>query len=695
MWHRQHLLEPFILRPLTRVPFIDPSASPPTWARNASPSSGRLVFRPSAWRIGTRLALIILAVQVVVFVAFALVLSTNSVRLLEAQQRQAIAAEAETLRDLIGQFDDTMLQEADRFLMTFASVVPGPYALDPEQTIEVAGQATPQFRSGETVLNANFDVPDRFTASTGGTIATVFARRGDDFVRVTTSLKKQDGQRAVGTLLDRSHPAYAAVQSGRSYRALAWLFGKPYMSKYEAVRDGTGKVVGALYVGVEVSAELAMLKNRIRRKNIGAAGHWMVVDAKPGPDQGKLLVDRHREGSKLLDARDADDKPWLSDMIEGKRGSTTHTVAAGAPPEGMVARLAAYETYPEWQWLIVGTVPLESLRAELVNKRNMFLGAGLVLALLVSAAFWWLLRRMVSVPLAAAASAARGVAAGDLATRLDSRREDEIGELMRAIDGVGQGLSGIVGTVRASASAIAASTSEIASGNADLSARTATQASSLERTVTSIEQLSATVTQNADSAQDANEAVRTTAEAARTGGAKVERVVQTMAGVHRNAQQVVDIIGMIDGIAFQTNILALNAAVEAARAGEHGRGFAVVAGEVRSLAQRSATAAGEIKTLIERTVSDLRTGNEEVQQAGEAIDDIVRRVEGIASLMGDISAASREQSQGITEVSGAVAEMDTVTQQNAALVEEAAAAAESLNHRAQELREAVEVFRLA
>nr|WP_316157688.1 methyl-accepting chemotaxis protein [Cupriavidus sp. BIC8F] len=168
-----------------------------------------------------------------------------------------------------------------------------------------------------------------------------------------------------------------------------------------------------------------------------------------------------------------------------------------------------------------------------------------------------------------------------------------------------------------------------------------------------------------------------------------------MADIHRNAQQVVDIIGMIDGIAFQTNILALNAAVEAARAGEHGRGFAVVAGEVRSLAQRSANAAGEIKHLIERTVTELKTGTEAVEQAGEAIDDMVRRVEGIAALMGDISVASLEQLQGLAQVSGAVAEMDSVMQQNAALVEEAAAAAESLYHQAQELRQAVEVFRLA
>ncbi len=657
-------------------------------------SAGRLRGLVGNWSIGTRIALVVLIVQIVAFGAFSLALSLSSMRQLEAQARDAITAESQTLRELVAQLDDTMLQQADRFLLNLASVLPGPYAVDPSQTIEVAGKATPTFRSGDLVLNNSFEVPDKFAATTGGVVSTIFARTGDDFIRVTTSLKKQGGERAVGTLLDRTSAAYTAVSSGKSYRSLAWLFGKPYMSKYEPVRDATGKIVGALYVGVNVEAEIAAVKNRIRRKKIGDDGQFIVIDTKPGADQGKVMVDRSgSEGTVQIEAKDADGKPWVRDMIAAKEGAMTHTVALGngAPTE----RLTAFVTYPEWQWLIAGSVPMASLRDELVASRNRYLAGGLLAALAVSAAFWWLLRRMVSQPLASAADVAGHLASGDLTARLDNVRNDEIGQLMRAIDGVGQGLSGIVDKVRGSVSAIAGSTSQIASGNADLSARTASQAGSLERTVASIEELSATVKQNADNAHDASAAVTSATDAARAGGSTVGRVVTTMADIHRNAQQVVDIIGMIDGIAFQTNILALNAAVEAARAGEHGRGFAVVAGEVRSLAQRSANAAGEIKQLIERTVTDLKTGNEAVQQAGTAIDDIVRRVEGIAALMGDISVASREQSQGLAQVSSAVAEMDTTTQQNAALVEEAAAAAESLHHQAQELRQAVEVFRLS
>ncbi|WP_244786409.1 Cache 3/Cache 2 fusion domain-containing protein [Cupriavidus pauculus] len=271
----------------------------------AQTSAGRV--RAGGWSIGTRIALVVLAVQVVAFGAFSLALSASSMNQLESQARDAIATESHTLRELVAQLDDTMLQEADRFMLSLAAVLPGPYAVDPSQSIEVAGKPTPAFRSGDQVLNNSFDVPDKFFAHTGGVVATVFARTGDDFIRVTTSLKKQDGQRAVGTLLDRTGAAYAAVSSGKSYRSLAWLFGKPYMSKYEPVRDSAGRIVGALFVGVNVEAELAAVKNRIRRKAIGGTGQFLVIDARPGPDQGRVMVDRSgSEGTVQLDAKDSD-----------------------------------------------------------------------------------------------------------------------------------------------------------------------------------------------------------------------------------------------------------------------------------------------------------------------------------------------------------------------------------------------------
>ena len=636
---------------------------------------------------------------VLVFGMFALAISQSSLRMLEANTQSAMHNQEAAMRDMIGLFDGTMRTEADRFLTAFADAAPGPYSVEPAQTVEVAGKPTPTFKSGangETVLNLNFTVPDKFFARTGGTIATVFARTGDDFVRVTTSLKKENGERAIGTLLDRAHPSYKALMVGEPFRGLAWLFGVPYMSKYEPVRDASGKVIGALYVGVDVRSELALLKDKIRSHGIGKTGGYFVIDGKPGADQGKVLIDhtQDREGKNLLDAKDTGGQAWVREMIARKDGTLRHTLA---DVQGGTARerLTVFTQYPDWQLVIAGTAYVDELEADLVAARNRFLLLGLTLGALLAGGLYWMLRRSVSTPLAEVVNVAQRVAAGDLTHRLPATRRDEIGQVMRAVNGVGDGLSGIVDKVRASAATIASSTGQIAAGNADLSARTEAQAGNLERTASSIEQLAATVRQNAESAHHAHDMVRSASDAASAGGQTVERLVGTMSGIHATAQKIADITGIIDGIAFQTNILALNAAVEAARAGEQGRGFAVVAGEVRSLAQRSAAAAKEIKALINRSVEEVQAGNEAARGAGDAMQDIVTRVERIAGLMGEISHASREQSKGIEEVNHAVTSMDEVTQQNAALVEEAAAAAESLRQQAQELRGAVDVFRLA
>jgi len=255
-------------------------------------------------------------------------------------------------------------------------------------------------------------------------------------------------------------------------------------------------------------------------------------------------------------------------------------------------------------------------------------------------------------------------------------------------------LRNIVGQVRSGTETIATASSEIATGNLDLSARTEQQAGSLEETASSMEELTSTVRQNSENAQQANQMALTASEVARRGGAVIADVVVTMGAIKTSADKIVDIIGVIDGIAFQTNILALNAAVEAARAGEQGRGFAVVASEVRTLAHRSANAAKEIKALIDTSVANVGEGSRQVAQAGSTMDEIVTSVMRVTDIMGEITMASREQEMGIGQINQAVSEMDTVTQQNAALVEEAAAAAQSLQEQSARLADVVSVFRL-
>ena len=317
-----------------------------------------------------------------------------------------------------------------------------------------------------------------------------------------------------------------------------------------------------------------------------------------------------------------------------------------------------------------------------------------VSALAIGAVFGWLLTRSITVPLGHAVGLARQVAAGDLTARIDVASRDEVGQLLAALKTMNDSLLKTVSAVRAGTETIVTASQQIATGNLDLSSRTEEQASSLEETASSMEELTGTVRQNADNARQANVLARNASQIAAHGGDVVSQVVSTMASINESSKKIGDIIAVIDGIAFQTNILALNAAVEAARAGEQGRGFAVVASEVRNLAQRSAGAAREIRALIADSVAKVDAGGRLVDQAGTTMQEIVEGITRVTDIMSEIASASAEQTVGIEQVNEAIAQMDSVTQQNAALVEEAAAAAASLEDQATTLARLVSVFKV-
>ena len=320
--------------------------------------------------------------------------------------------------------------------------------------------------------------------------------------------------------------------------------------------------------------------------------------------------------------------------------------------------------------------------------------AGIAAALVLVAVVHVFLRRAVLVPLDAAVERLDRVARGDLTAPVAAAGDNEIGRLLQGIARMQDSLTAMVAHVRHGAQVIGATAQEVTHGNADLSARTEQQAGSLEETASSMEELTGTVQQTAGNAAQARQLVETASTMAATGGAVMERMVETMAAIDASSRRVVDIIGVIDGIAFQTNILALNAAVEAARAGEQGRGFAVVAGEVRTLAQRSAAAAKEIKELINDSAGKVVSGTHLVREAGDSMQAMVDSVQRVSGIVVEIAEASREQSLGIEQINGAIAQMDEVTQRNAALVEESAAAAEALNVEAGNLLTTVGVFKL-
>ena len=441
--------------------------------------------------------------------------------------------------------------------------------------------------------------------------------------------------------------------------------------------------VAGLGLGVDALAK------SIGAYRIGQTGHVFLV-------RGNGAIMMHGDAS-LVDGRHFfKDMPGIGDALSqqllGGKDFAQARVEAGGD-----ARFVASAYIPELDAYVIAEVP----ESELLGPVNRAIRIATLIAVLVGGLFALaviaLVSRAIAGPVRRAATLLGEIAdgQGDLTRRMTVESTDEIGQLGLAFNRFVASLSEIVRQVRASGEAIATGSSEIAHGNHDLSQRTEEQASNLQQTAASMEELTHTVRQNADNARSAAQIVAGASESAAHGGDVVRQVVATMEHITDSSRRIADIVGVVDGIAFQTNILALNASVEAARAGEQGRGFAVVADEVRSLAQRSGTAAREIKALIARSVEEVEGGAVQVSQAGKAMDDIVAQVGRVNTLVGEIASASHEQSQGIGQVGDAVAQLDQVTQQNAALVEESAAAAESLRTQAANLAEAVRVFKLA
>ncbi|WP_431110799.1 methyl-accepting chemotaxis protein [Variovorax paradoxus] len=405
------------------------------------------------------------------------------------------------------------------------------------------------------------------------------------------------------------------------------------------------------------------------------------------------------ENKDLSSNKDANGKRLFVSFVDTVKASGAGFVPylwAKPGSDKPVPKVSYVKGFEPWGWIIGSGVYVDTVQTTIMGRIiALSIGAAVLAAGLL--VLGWaisrgLLKQLGGEPADATAIAHR-IADGDLAVRIDLKRGDQE-SLLHAIQGMRDSLAKVVGEVRTGTDAIATASGQIAAGNQDLSSRTEEQASSLEETAASMEELTSTVKQNADNARQANQLALSASEVAVRGGGVVSQVVDTMGSINTSSKKIVDIIGVIDGIAFQTNILALNAAVEAARAGEQGRGFAVVASEVRNLAQRSGAAAKEIKGLIDDSVGKVEAGSRQVAEAGRTMDEIVDSVKRVTDIMGEITAASQEQSTGIEQVNQAIAQMDQVTQQNAALVEEAAAAAQSMQEQAASLVSSVSVFKL-
>jgi len=497
------------------------------------------------------------------------------------------------------------------------------------------------------------------------------------------------------------------------------LIGLVQMARINAHSE---QIATNLLPSVEKAANLRVLYNRMRRSEAGMVTSRSQPEVKAFSEQVGLrakdiaqleatyepLIDTDKEREiyaayKQRKAEYAQIQAKLTEIANGVDFSTAESLEITGEAltmayagESEAAFVAVAETLGQMQKLNSDNALQASQEARQVfSTARASLAITLAVCVLLAALLGVGITRAVTRPAGHAMRAARAIAEGDLSAEVPSGGKDEMGQLLTALRDMRDSLARVVSGVRGNAEGVASASSQIASGNNDLSARTEQQASALEETAASMEELGSTVRQNADNARAANQLAVSASTVAVQGGDVVAEVVETMKGINDSSKKIADIISVIDGIAFQTNILALNAAVEAARAGEQGRGFAVVAGEVRSLAGRSAEAAKEIKGLITASVERVEQGTALVDKAGATMSEVVGAIRRVTDIVGEISAASHEQSLGVAQVGEAVSQMDQVTQQNAALVEEMAAAASSLQNQAEDLVQVVAVFRLA
>lgn len=635
----------------------------------------------SAMSLGIKLSVLTsFSVAILLFV-LTLTLSHNAARQLEQLAINDMENQVEGIGEVATVFNATLSEEVSNYTSLFQNFLPQPFSRNETTRVQIGEFSTPELRAGQQLLNLDQQIVDNFLQRTRA-VATIFVRDGEDYIRISTSLKKEDGSRAIGTRLDRTSVAWQQVSKGEVYRGLATLFGHRYITQYQPVTDGSGSVIAVLFVGVEIDKQYALMRDKVLARHLGESGYFYVLDGADGANRGQYLFHRQREGQL----------PRWDDTLQQRLLTQ---------PEGILetelegeSTMLAWRHLPDWNWVIVGEMSRASLLATIYQNRNLFMLIGLLLVVVFAVGFVWYSRRAISHPLKQVIYLAEQYAAGNLQAHLVTSRRDEIGQLIRAINGIGNGLEEVVAQVRRSAQEISDGTDTIAASSLDISEQIGRQASSIEETSASMEQFGATVEQNADNVRQALVLVAEAADTVNQGEETVTRSVNTMSDIQEASRSIADITHVIESIAFQTNILALNAAVEAARAGEHGKGFAVVAAEVRALAQRSAQAAKEIDTLIDNTIDKVTEGHQLSGQTRDAMGNIVQRIEQVKALMGEINVASQEQAAGIGQVNIAMNQISQATHQNSSLVTQSEATAQVLSQKGHHLTHLVSIFKL-
>jgi methyl-accepting chemotaxis protein len=621
--------------------------------------------------------------------------------------------------DMIDAYASVLERSAEMLGAQFTASLPKRLFRDDVHMVQTGSASFPALRGGEQTLNNNFAPLDAFTATTRA-VATVFVRHGGDFFRVATSLKKENGERAVGTPLDSKHPAYALAMAGTPYTGRATLFGREYMTHYIPLKDDSGQVIGISFIGIDFTESLGALKKKILSIKVGETGYAFALDAVKEP--GKAVVHPAAEGKNLFAAKDSNGRPFVKEMLEMKQGVIRYPwMNAEKGDTSPREKVTVVDPFDKWGWVVGTGSYIDEFTRDVRGVQIRFAITGLLVVIVLVVVIYFSTRYWLGQPLGEALAVTRRVAEGDLTVSVPAGSRDEVGQLLGATGQMCAQLRDMIGEVNAGIGTLANGVGKMAASSQQVASSSGAQSDAAAAMASAVEEMTVSIDRVSELSQEARAMAESSGEISGSGATVIGSAIQEMgsiaatvrdsssavANLGEQSQQIASIVNVIREIADQTNLLALNAAIEAARAGEQGRGFAVVADEVRKLAERTRQSTQEIATMVDRiqsgaqnAVDSMTVGVNQVEQgvelankAGDSIAEIKTGAVRVGEAVVGISDALREQTVANQEIARNVEQIAQQAEQNHTQALQTSAAATDLQSLAERLRQSIARFR--